>query len=225
MELKKNPKLDLEKRRPLFFQIGMIASLVLVLIAFEWRHEIDKIDVVRHTDDPIEYELPLITAFPLPPVPKPLPELQVVKPNQPITFTSTLEEPTATAVSSAPAALDDIPVELPEPEPEDLDIPFFVSETMPSFPGGMDAFYEYLSTELKYPYRAKKDDVEGKVFLSFIIDKDGSVSEVVVLKGIGSGCDEEAVRVLKNSPKWNPGKQRGQPVRVRQALSIKFEFN
>jgi len=88
----------------------------------------------------------------------------------------------------------------------------------------MGAFYEYVSKNLKYPSQARRMGVEGKVFVQFVVDKDGSISQVQSIKGIGAGCDEEAVRVLQNAPKWKPGKQRGRPVRVRMVLPITFKL-
>lgn len=92
----------------------------------------------------------------------------------------------------------------------------------PQFPGGMAAFYKFLSANIKYPEQAKKENVKGHVFISFVIEKDGSVANIKVDKGLGAGTDEEAVRVLKLSPKWIPGTQNGEPVRVKYNLPIKF---
>ena len=88
----------------------------------------------------------------------------------------------------------------------------------------MGAFYKYISTNLRYPDQARKMGVEGKVFVQFIVDKDGSITDVQAIKGIGEGCDEEAVRVIEGSNKWIPGKQRGRPVKVKMILPITFKL-
>jgi protein TonB len=97
-------------------------------------------------------------------------------------------------------------------------------EKIPEFPGGMEKFVEYLKTNLKYPAVARDNKVEGRVFVDFVVEKDGTLTNVKVVRGIGNGCDEEAVRVLKNSPKWHPGILNGHPVRVDFTLPISFEL-
>lgn len=92
----------------------------------------------------------------------------------------------------------------------------------PEFTGGMKAWAKYMERNLKYPYRAQEEGVQGKVFVSFVVEKDGSITDVQVLKGIGFGCDEEAMKVIKKSPMWKPGKNKGVPVRVRYNMPINF---
>jgi TonB family protein len=100
-----------------------------------------------------------------------------------------------------------------------------VVEKMPSYPGGDDVRIDFLVRNIKYPEQARKNGIQGKVFVTFIVETDGSITEVKVLRGIGGGCDEEAVRVIKLMPKWNPGTDKGQPVRVQFNLPIKFALN
>lgn len=107
----------------------------------------------------------------------------------------------------------------------DVNETFMVVEEQPEPEGGIQAFYKYVSENLKYPAAARQKGVEGKVFVQFVVDTDGSLTEVKAIKGIGSGCDEEAVRVLRESPAWNPGKQRGQLVKVRMVMPITFKLN
>ena len=101
---------------------------------------------------------------------------------------------------------------------------FVVVEEQAEFPGGLDSMYAYIHKNLKYPELAKEKGIEGRVFVSFIIEKDGSISNVKILRGIGGGCEEAAVEMIKNMPKWKPGKQRGKPVRFQFNLPIKFEL-
>ncbi len=101
---------------------------------------------------------------------------------------------------------------------------FNVVEQQAEFVGGMDAFYKYVSKEMRYPLDARKKGIEGKVYVQFVVEKDGSISQVEAVKGIGGGCDEEAERVIRNSPAFNPGKQRGMPVRVRMVMPVLFKI-
>ncbi len=94
----------------------------------------------------------------------------------------------------------------------------------PEFAGGMKAFTKYMERNLRYPSRAQEESIQGKVFVSFVVEKDGSITDVKVLRGIGFGCDEEAMKVIKKSPLWKPGKNKGTPVRVRYNMPINFNL-
>lgn len=112
-----------------------------------------------------------------------------------------------------------------ETETEVEDQVFMVVEEQPSFPGGMSAWSQYLINNLKYPAEAKVKGIEGKVFITFIVDKDGSLSDFTLLRGIGAGCDEEALTAIMNSPNWEPGKQRGREVKTRMQVAITFQLD
>ena len=99
---------------------------------------------------------------------------------------------------------------------------FVVAENAPEFPGGSDSLYAYIARNIKYPETAKKEKIEGRVFVTFVIEKDGQVSSAKILRDIGGGCGEEALRVVKNMPKWKPGTQRGNPVRFQFNLPVSF---
>lgn len=100
---------------------------------------------------------------------------------------------------------------------------FMVVEEQASFPGGTDAYYEFLKTHLKYPREALDKGVEGSVFLSFVVNTDGSLEDIKVIRGIGSGCDEAAVMALLESPNWIPAKQRGREVKARMSIKMIFK--
>ncbi len=120
-------------------------------------------------------------------------------------------------------------IEVAEPKPPVIEQvepkPIFtVVEEDPSYPGGEEARIKFLSENIKYPEEAKEIGTQGRVFLTFVVEVDGSITDVKILRGIGSGCDDEAVRVVKSMPKWIPGKQRGVPVRVQFNLPIVFKL-
>jgi protein TonB len=112
-----------------------------------------------------------------------------------------------------------------EPENTDALLVFTVTEHMPSFPGGDDARQRFLLGNMRYPQEAKEKGIQGTVYVTFIVEPDGSVSNVRVLRGIGGGCDEEAIRVVQMLPKWNPGTQSGKAVRVLFNMPLKFSLN
>jgi protein TonB len=114
-----------------------------------------------------------------------------------------------------------IPIEVEEEVVEEAPI-FTVVESMPEFKGGMQQLYEYLGNNIKYPVMAKESGIQGKVYVTFVVERDGSITDVRVLRGIGGGCDEEAVRVVQSMPNWTPGMQRGKPVRVQYNLPVRF---
>jgi len=122
------------------------------------------------------------------------------------------ERPTGTSVEDKPAVIEQPVVETPE----------LIVEIMPEFPGGEAAMNRYLATSLKYPENAKELGIQGKVYISFVVEKDGSITEVNLLRGIGGGCDEEALRVVMEMPKWHPGSQQGKTVRVSYNLPVRF---
>lgn len=100
-----------------------------------------------------------------------------------------------------------------------------VADESPEFPGGMEGLYKYLAENIHYPEQAKTDQIQGRVFITFVVEKDGSISDAKVIRGIGGGCDEEALRVVNAMPKWTPGKQLGEPVRVQFHLPIVFKLS
>ena len=119
-------------------------------------------------------------------------------------------------------AKEEAPVEPPKPKEEEI---FTAVEQQAEFPGGMAALGKYLSKNLKYPAAAQRANVSGKVYVQFVVNTDGSIQSVEVLKSVGFGCDEEAVRVIKSVPKWIPGKQSGRAVRSRFTIPINFTLS
>ena len=117
---------------------------------------------------------------------------------------------------------DEIPLSVITQDASDTNAVFQLVETMPEYPGGMDSMLAHLGRTINYPKEAKDEGVQGKVYAQFIVEKDGSLSNIKIVKGIGSGCDEEALNSIKKMPNWIPGMQRGKPVRVQFILPINF---
>ncbi len=115
------------------------------------------------------------------------------------------------------------PEDLVEGEEPIYDI-FTVVDTEPQFPGGMDAMYKFLQDNIRYPRLALENNITGKVYVTFVVEKDGSISRPRLLRDIGGGCGQEALRVVKLMPKWKPGKQRDKVVRVQYNLPVRFEL-
>lgn len=217
MEPKKNPKADLNKQRGLFFQVGMITSLGLMLTAFNWaQREGGAGDLgTLVIEEPVEVEVPQTEQKVQPPPPPPPPVLEVVEDNE------LVEEDDIQSTEVTQDTKIDIPVIEPEEGPSEPEI-FTVVEEMPTFPGGDQALLEYMAKNTKYPPLARENGLQGIVVVTFVVDEKGNISNVQVLRGIGGGCDEEAIRVVKSMPAWKPGKQRGMPVRVQYNLPFRF---
>jgi TonB family protein len=127
------------------------------------------------------------------------------------------------AITEAPIVIEEKPVErVIEEEETDHTPPFTVVEEMPSFPGGEEARLKFLQDNINYPQIAKESGIQGTIYVSFIVDSKGRISDAKVIRGIGGGCDEEALRIIKSMPVWNPGKQAGRPVKVQFTMPIKF---
>ncbi len=223
MEIKKNPKVDLEKRRGLFLNIGLCVSLLLVIAAFEWRSYDRGAGMDLGTIEDDFEDLMEIPPTEQPPPPPPViqqPEIIEVPDEEEIEEEIEIE---IDVEITEETVIEEIIFE-EAPEEEEVDEIFTIVEDQPTPPGGMGAFYKYVATTLRYPAQARRMGIEGKVFVQFVVDKDGSLTDVQAIKGIGAGCDEEAVRVISKAKRWSPGKQRGRPVKVRMILPITFKL-
>lgn len=210
----------------LFFFIGLAVSLAIVIVAFEWRFydSGDRIELSDLSGDQFEdlLEIPP-TDQPPPPPPQQNQQVVIVEISDEVELEE-LELNLDVEITEDMRISDPAPVldELPEEEAEEV---FLIVENKPEPVGGLPAFYEYLGKNLKYPTLARQMNISGRVYLQFIVEKDGTISNIEVVKGIGGGCDEEAVRVLAGAPAWNPGKQRGVPVKVRMTIPIHFNLS
>lgn len=225
MELKKNPEADLEKKRPIRILAGGVVALSFILIAFEWK-TFDKtdFDLGNLKIDNIEEEIIPITeqeAKPPPPPPPPAPIIEIVEDDVEVEEVKIQDvEADQTTVVEAPPVIE----APPEPEPAEPDF-FTIVEDMPQYPGGDAALMQYLTKNIKYPQIAKENGISGVVYVSFIVDKSGNVTEVKVVRGVDSFLDKEAIRVVSSLKGYTPGKQRGKPVPVQFTLPIRFQLN
>lgn len=226
MEPKKSASKDFENKKMLFFQTGLIITLLLVFSAFQWKSysrlstEFPEGPFVFIDDDPPP---PVIPARPLPPPPPPVDFTPVPDDTRDDVPDFNLGTTEALASSQVP----DYPtLELPvrKEEAPDENIIFIAVEEMPEFPGGSAALMSYLAKNTRYPALAKSLGINGTVFVSFVVEPDGSISNVQLARGIGGGCDEEAIRVISSLPRWKPGMQAGKPVRVAYSARIVFKL-
>jgi len=223
MEAKKNPKADLNKKTGLFLNIGLVISLLVVIMAFEWKFydEGALMDLGQVTDEFEDVmEIPP-TEQPPPPPPK-IQQPEIIEVPDEEEIEQEIEVDLDVEITEE-TVVEDIVFDEPVEEEVAEEI-FTIVEDQPAPKGGMAAFYEYVGKQLKYPAQARRMGIEGRVFVEFVVDKDGSITDVKAIKGIGAGCDEEAIRVIQAAPKWNPGKQRGRPVKVRMILPITFKL-
>ena len=221
MEIKKNPEVDLENKKGIFFQVGLIVALLVVFVAFEYKsYDKTTIDLASRVVEDIAEEIIPITEQKVKPPPPPPPK-QVIKINI-VEDDVEVEDDLDIDVEADDETVMDEYVPIEEEEEIGEEEIFQVVENQPEFPGGMSELYVFLQKNVKYPPIAKESGIQGRVFVNFVVERNGSISNVKVLRGIGGGCDEEAIRVVKSMPKWKPGKQRGKAVRVSFNLPIKF---
>jgi len=217
MEPKKNPKVNLERKRGLFLQIGLVIALLVVIGAFEYKtYEKIAYNLGNLNLDDLEEEIIPITKQEIkpPPPPPPPPEIiEIVEDDVEIEDEIEIEDTESD---------EDEEIEIIE---EDDDEFFMVVENMPIFPGGDLGLMKYIQKHVKYPPIAKEYNITGKVYVSFIVDKSGSVTNVKIVRGVDKNLDAEALRVVKSLPKYKPGKQRGKSVRVMFTIPINFTLN
>lgn len=227
MELKKNPKADLEKRRGLYLEIGLVVILAAALMALEVKSydKEEKEQFVREASEEQEEIIIQTQQDELPPPPPPeqpevTTEFEVVEDDKEIKNELIVDA----EVKEETKNIEITPVVVEKEEEEEEQQIFTVVENDPEFPGGMEALYKYLAQNIKYPQLARDNNITGRVYVTFVVERDGSITGCRVLRDIGGGCGQEAIRVVKSMPKWNPGKQRGKAVRVQFNLPVNFNL-
>jgi protein TonB len=226
MELKKTPKADLELKKNVFFMLGLVVSLGLMLLAFEWTAKPEKADSLGTVGAVnVEEEIIPVTREqeikppPPPPPPQVVEVLNIVDDDVDIDDELQIEDSEAddkTLITVAPVV-----VAAKEEEEESAEV-FFIVEDMPEFPGGEMALRTYIANAIKYPVIAQENGIQGKVYVTFVVGKDGKVSNATIARGVDPSIDKEALRVVNSLPAWKPGKQRGKPVNVSYTVPINF---
>lgn len=223
MELKKSPKADLNNKRGLLLEIGLVVSLLLVIAAFAYTPKEYRIEIVAEYVAPVEEEITEVTRQDQKPpeAPKKV-EVKVIT-----DMLEVVTNDTKITTDVDFAEFDENTeviqqVEVKEEVIED-DQPFLIAETMPSFQGGdLNKFRAWVQQNIRFPQIALENGIQGRVVLSFVIEKDGRLTNIQVLQSPDRSLSDEAIRVLSKSPKWSPGKQRNQVVRVKYTLPVDF---
>ncbi|MFR0826935.1 energy transducer TonB [Bacteroides intestinalis] len=227
METKKTPKANLENKRPTWLLVGYVTVLAFMFVAFEWTRDVRVDTSGRITENVFEQdmEIPLTRQPEVTPPPPP----QVT----PINDVLTIIDDDATAEETNFASLEEtgedvvikhIPVTVDEEVVVEDDI-FVVVEENPQFPnGGTAGLLQYLGKNIKYPTIPQENGTQGRVTVQFVVNKDGSIVDVKVIRGVDPYLDKEAVRVISTMPKWIPGKQRGVPVRCKFTVPVTFKL-
>ena len=219
MEAKKTPKADLEKRRGLYLEIGLVVILAAALVAFNIKSydKEEKVVNTRTAESEIDVEILNTQEEETPPPPPEEPEVVATDLNVVENDAQDIEEVgiinAGDDANKGAERITNVVVEEEVQEEEDDE-----------FPGGLQALSQFIADNIKYPQLAKENNITGRVFVSFVVEKDGRVGQVKILRDIGGGCGNEAVRVVKLMPKWKPGKQRGKPVRTQFNLPVNFDL-
>lgn len=223
MEVKKSPKADLENKKRIFMQIGLVVVLAIVFAAFEWSTtDVDASQFQMMDDVAAEEEIVPITRQeevkppPPPPPPKVTDVLNIVDDDVELDEELDIED---TEIDENTEVEFEISME--EEESDDAPV-FFIVEEMPQFPGGDLELRKFIAQSVKYPVIAQENGIQGRVYVQFVVGTDGSVGQVKVARGVDPNLDKEAIRVVESMPKWKPGKQRGKPVKVSYTVPINF---
>ena len=228
MEIKKSEKANLENKKLLFLELGLIISLGIVWFAFEWTSKETNVSVLEDNTEVLVEEEIISTNIDTPPPPPAAPKIPVLSDQIDIVddeievnddLFMNLEDDANMGVEIMEY------VEVEEEVVEEEAIPFQLVEEKPSFQGGdANTFSKWVNGRLEYPEIAKENGVQGRVTLQFTVEKDGSVTKVKVLRGVDPSLDKEAVRVVSMSPKWKPGKQRDRAVPVTYTFPVIFQL-
>ena len=228
MEIKKTEKANLENKKLLFVEIGLVISLAITFFAFEWTSKETKVSTLEDTAEVVLEEEIIPITQETPPPPPAAPKIPILSDQIDIVddeieleddMFMNLEDDASLGVE----IMDYVEVE--EEVVEEEAIPFQLVEEKPSFQGGdANQFSKWVNQRLVYPEIAKENGVQGRVTLQFTVEKDGTVTKVKVLRGVDPSLDKEAVRVVSQSPKWKPGKQRDRAVPVTYTFPVIFQL-
>ncbi len=227
MEIKKTPKADLENKRNILLTLGLIIALGAIFAAFEYKthsRKADSLGQVQAVD--VEDEIIPITREqenqppPPPPPPQGVEVLNIVDDDVEIKDDLFIDtEATKDMIIDVAPVLSTAGVE--EEEEEETQV-FFIVEDMPEFPGGEAALRQFIANAIKYPVIAQENGIQGRVYVTFVVNTDGSIADAKIARGVDPSLDKEALRVVNTLPKWKPGMQRGKAVRVSYTVPINF---
>ncbi len=223
METKKT---NLENKRGLFLEIGLVLTLALVFLAFEWRTDLYEVDHINSDvqelfveDVPVPITREQVKLPPAPPSPKVSDILQIIDNEDDFEEVLDIEEPKAHVDDT----FGDQVMDGGDPDGDEHQI-FVIVEEMPEFYGGEAALLRWLAKTVVYPTIAIENRISGRVHLKFVVNETGGIEDITVVKGVDPCLDQEAIRVVKQMPKWKPGKQRGKAVKVSYSLPISFQL-
>ncbi len=228
MEIKKTPRANLEKDKSLNFLMGMVIALAILFVGFEWGEREIEVATDSGISTVIDEEEIEATVQNDPPPPPPEPE--VVKTPEIITIVEdnvkVEDTPILTSEDDASHAQTETYVAQVKEEEEVVDdnFVFITVEKMPEFPGGDAALLKWIADHVNYPTIAAENGIQGRVSCTFTVNADGSVEDVQVVRPVDPNLDKEAIRVLKQLPKFKPGEQRGKPVRVKYTVPVRFKL-
>ena len=228
MEIKKTPKADLENRRTLFTEIGLVVALLVVWGAFSYSTKEKAVASLGEDTQVVEVEDMVPITQETPPPPPEAPKIPVLSDQIDIVEDDIKVDDNFMSLeddANLGVEIMDYVEEVKEEVVEEEAIPFQLVEEKPSFNGGdANEFSKWVNSKLQYPEIAKENGVQGRVTLQFTVNPDGSVSNVKVLRGVDSSLDKVAVRVVSMSPKWKPGKQRDRAVKVTYTFPVIFQL-
>ena len=227
MEIKKSKRADIGNEKGTSLMIGLVISLSIMFVALEWTQKDEVDDEVAYTtvsfvpDEMIPITLPEKKTVPPPPAAVTKADIIEI-----VDDDADVDDDIMASIEDNqewfdPQEYDYVVVE-PEPEPDEV---FMVVEDQPEFPGGTAALLEYLRKNIKYPAICRENNIQGKVIVTFVVNKDGSIVDIEVIKSVNPSLDKEAIRVISQMPKWKPGSQRGKPVRVKYSVPVNFRLN
>jgi len=225
LNINKSPKASLENKKFTFFLMGFIIALSAIYIGFEWKAKEIVVIEMASTDHLFEDDMDIVQTAEPPPPPPPPPPAEVI-----IEILTIVEDDVEVEAIDFSQLDDETPIVIQAPiaapviEEEPEDVIFQVVERMPEFPGGQQALMRFLNDNIRYPVIAQENNIQGRVVLQFVVNADGSIVDIQVVRGVDPSLDREAVRVVNAMPRWSPGQQRGQNVRVMFTLPVNFRL-
>ena len=217
---KKTERANLENKKSIYFQFGLVVAMALVFLGFEWKSYERVIEIEEVVQTEVIEEIEIIQTARNEPPPPPPPQVVTTLLNIVDNTVVIDNDWEIDAKADDDWEYDNVEIK-EEKEVVEAEI-FTIVEENPDFPGGEEARMKYLQENIKYPQMARESGIQGTVYATFVVEPDGRITYVGILRGIGGGCDEEAIRVIRNMPRWKPGKQRSKAVRVQFNMPIRF---